>query len=63
MGTPDFDSEARAIIETVRTDTRSGAAQLAASALQRVRQWLSTGPVTSVALDQPAQHGATGQCY
>ncbi len=52
MGTPDFDSEARAIIETVRTDTRSGAAQLAASALQRVRQWLSTGPVTSVALDQ-----------
>ena len=52
MGLSEPDSEARRIVETVRSDTQSGAAQLAINALQRVRQWLSATPVTAGALDQ-----------
>lgn len=52
MGISEPDSEARRIVETVRSDTQSGAAQLAISALQQVRQWLSANPVTAGALDQ-----------
>ncbi|WP_372965874.1 translation initiation factor eIF-2B [Marinobacter sp.] len=52
MDLSDLDSEARKIVETVRADTVSGAAQLAVAALQQVRQWLSTGPVTANALDR-----------
>ena len=52
MGIPESDSEARKIVETVHSDTQSGAAQLAISALQLVRQWLSASPVTARALDQ-----------
>lgn len=52
MARPDIDSEARKIVETVRTDTQSGAAQLATRALQLIRQWLTTGSVTGQALAQ-----------
>lgn len=52
MDSPDIDSEARKIIEAVRTDTHSGAAQLAARALQLLRQWLATYPVTGHALER-----------
>ncbi|XKH02255.1 initiation factor 2B [Marinobacter nauticus] len=47
-----MDSVARHIIETVRTDTQSGAAQLATTALQQVLQWLSTNEVTGGDLEQ-----------
>ncbi|MDY6798699.1 MAG: initiation factor 2B [Pseudomonadota bacterium] len=52
MSTPESDCEARKIIVTVRNDTQSGAAQLAANALRLVRQWLETSPVTAAALDR-----------
>lgn len=52
MGTPEPDSRASKIIETVRTDTQSGAAQLATRALTLVKQWLTAGEVSPAALGQ-----------
>ncbi len=53
MGTPpEPDSRACNIIETVRADTQSGAAQLATRALTLVRQWLAAGGVSTDALEQ-----------
>src|SRR5690606_29459028 len=52
MGTPEPDSRACKIVETVRTDTQSGAAQLATTALILVLQWLAAGGVSPDALEQ-----------
>ena len=46
MGTPEPDSRACKIVETVLTDTQSGAAQLATTALTLVRQWLASDEVS-----------------
>lgn len=46
MGTPEPDFPARKIVETVRTDNQSGAAQLATRALTLLRQWLAAGEVS-----------------
>ena len=46
MGTPEPDFPARKIVETVRTDNQSGAAQLATTALTLLRQWLAAGEVS-----------------
>ncbi len=47
-----MDARARAIVETVREDQKAGAAQLAASALAAVRDWLTSGTVPASLLDR-----------
>jgi translation initiation factor eIF-2B subunit delta len=47
-----MDAQGQEIIDAIRGDTRSGAAQLAGDALGRVRHWLATNAVTTQQLDQ-----------
>jgi len=47
-----MDAQGQKIIDAIRGDTRSGAAQLAGDALRRVQHWLASNAVTTQQLDQ-----------
>ena len=47
-----MDAQGQKIIDAIRGDTRSGAAQLAGDALRRLQHWLASNAVTTQQLDQ-----------